>query len=365
MTSFNSKNILYTQQLKDKREAVEKKFATFDPPQLEIFPSPPEHYRLRAEFRVWHEGEDLYYIMFDPITKEKFRVDQFEPASVLINQLMPKLLAKIKHQPLLRYKLFQVDFLSSLSGEIVVSLLYHKAIDETWEQAAAQLKQELSQDFQINLIGRSRKKKICIDKDFVVESLALKHKTLHYKQVENSFTQPNGAVAIHMLEWAIDVTQHSKGDLLELYCGNGNFSIALADNFRRVLATEISKSSVACAQYNIAKNQTEQVQVIRLSAEEFTQALNKEREFKRLEGIDLESYDCNTILVDPPRAGLDEATLKMLQGYEHILYISCNPDTLEQNLQQLSISHRITRFALFDQFPYTHHTEIGVFLKKL
>ncbi len=39
---------------------------------------------------------------------------------------------------------------------------------------------------------------------------------------------------IQMLEWALDVTKGSKGDLLELYCGNGNFSLALARNFDRI-----------------------------------------------------------------------------------------------------------------------------------
>lgn len=52
-------------------------------------------------------------------------------------------------------------------------------------------------------------------------------------QVEGSFSQPNGRVCCKMLEWAQKVTSGStSGDLLELYCGNGNFTIALAENFR-------------------------------------------------------------------------------------------------------------------------------------
>ncbi|VEI47353.1 tRNA (uracil-5-)-methyltransferase [Actinobacillus equuli] len=66
--------------------------------------------------------------------------------------------------------------------------------------------------------------------------------------------------------------------------------------------------------------------------------------------------------VDPPRAGLDQDTLNMVQAYERILYISCNPHTLADNLQQLTQTHRIERAALFDQFPYTHHVESGVWL---
>jgi tRNA (uracil-5-)-methyltransferase len=170
---------------------------------------------------------------------------------------------------------------------------------------------------------------------------------------------------VQMLEWALDVTQGSQGDLLELYCGNGNFSLALARNFERVLATEIAKPSVAAAQYNIAANHINNVQIIRMAAEDFTQAINGAREFNRLKGINLAGYNCETIFVDPPRSGLDEDTLKLVQGYRRILYISCNPETLCANLAMLQTTHKISRLALFDQFPYTHHMECGVLLERL
>ncbi len=70
------------------------------------------------------------------------------------------------------------------------------------------------------------------------------------------------------------------------------------------------------------------------------------------------------MLVDPPRAGLDEASCRQLSGYARIVYISCNPDTLEDNLALLTETHRITRLALFDQFPWTHHCECGVLLER-
>ena len=99
-----------------------------------------------------------------------------------------------------------------------------------------------------------------------------------------------------------------------------------------------------------------------MSAEEFTQAMNGVREFNRLKGIDLKAYQCNTIFVDPPRAGLDPDTVKLVQNYDRILYISCNPHTLCENLQTLSQTHCIEKAALFDQFPYTDHMESGVWL---
>ncbi|MBD1576460.1 tRNA (uridine(54)-C5)-methyltransferase TrmA [Vibrio sp. S11_S32] len=367
MATVNSSADRYAQQLTGKLQRLDEMFGEFTTPDIEVFESPEQHYRMRAEFRVWHEGEDMYYVMFNQETREKYRVDQFPTASRLINDLMPLLLEAMKPNHSLRHKLFQVDFLSTLSGEILVSLLYHRQLDEKWKQQAQALKQRLNDEgFKLDLIGRARKMKIVMDREYVIEKLQVNGKPYIYQQVENSFTQPNGIVAQKMLEWAVDCTQDSQGDLLELYCGNGNFSLALAQNFERVLATELAKPSVDSAQYNIKANNIDNVQIIRMSAEDFTDAMEGKREFRRLKdnGIDLTSYNCNTIFVDPPRSGMDEGTCKMVQGYERIMYISCNPETLKDNLNILSQTHNITRFALFDQFPFTHHMEVGVFLER-
>jgi tRNA (uracil-5-)-methyltransferase len=203
--------------------------------------------------------------------------------------------------------------------------------------------------------------------DYVVEELKVFDRTYQYKQIESSFTQPNAQVCQKMLEWACNAAKQSDKDLLELYCGNGNFTLPLSTKFNRVLATELAKSSVYAAQWNIEQNQIDNIQVARLSAEEFTEAYNGEREFRRLQEaeIDITSYDFDTVFVDPPRAGIDDETLKLLQRFERIIYISCNPDTLQDNLKTLSSTHKVTKFALFDQFPYTHHVESGVLLEKI
>ncbi|MBT0727726.1 tRNA (uridine(54)-C5)-methyltransferase TrmA [Rosenbergiella australiborealis] len=353
----------YDSQLTEKQQHLSQLLSPYQHPEIEVFRSPVSHYRMRAEFRLWHEGDELYHIMFDQQTKSRIRVDQFPAASELINQLMPIMIEAIKQDPVLRHKIFQIDYLTTLSGEALVTLLYHRPLHDDWVAAASQLRDKLRQSgFTLDIIGRATKTKIVLDKDYIEETLNVHGETLIYRQVENSFTQPNAAINISMLEWAQKITQDSTGDLLELYCGNGNFSIALAKNFEHVLATEIAKPSVESAQYNIAANQVKNVQIIRMSAEEFTQAMQGVRKFNRLKGIDLQSYNCETIFVDPPRSGLDEQTLKMVQQYPRILYISCNPETLCENLSVLTETHTISRVALFDQFPYTHHMESGVLL---
>src|SRR5690606_38563802 len=128
---------------------------------------------------------------------------------------------------------------------------------------------------------------------------------LRYQQVEGSFTQPNGEVNRRMLSWAKAISQQLAGDLLELYCGNGNFSIALASCFSQVVATEISRTSIKSAQYNIALNNVTNLQVLQMPAEDVSAALQHGSKLKQL---DLADMQLDTVLVAPPRAGLDNGT---------------------------------------------------------
>jgi tRNA (uracil-5-)-methyltransferase len=352
----------YQTLLADKVTAMQSLFQPFGVTSAEVFASRPEHYRLRAEFRIWHEGDDLFHIMFDPATKQKQRIDYFPIACKTIADFMPVLLEAIKKRPLLKNRLYQIDYLASLSGELLVSLIYKKPIPAEWQAEAAALKAELAATQQVDFIGRARKQKILLDKDYLIEQLQVGSRTLRYQQIENSFTQPNGEVNQHMLGWACDIASQLQGDLLELYCGNGNFSLALAPYFQQVVATEIARSSIRCAQHNIALNQIDNVQVLQMSAEDVSAAL---AEGSKLKDIELAGLTLNTILVDPPRAGLDPATEQLVSRFDDILYISCNPETLAANLTTLCKTHQVQRFALFDQFPYTHHIECGVWLKKI
>lgn len=357
----------YEALLAHKSKQVKESFSHLPMPQLEIFDSPRLHYRMRAEFRIWHDGEDLYHIMFDQESKEKYRVDEFPQASQLINLAMSSLIPMLKSNSVLRNKLFQVDYLSTLSGELIISLLYHKPLDEQWAKEAELLSQSIIPSQKVNIIGRARKQKYVIGHDFVHEELQIGDKPYIFKHIENSFTQPNAAVNRKMIEWSIEASGATarKSDLLELYCGLGNFTIPLSVNFRQVFATEISKSSVSAANDNIRANDVHNTSVVRMSSEEFTQALKGERTFRRLKDLDLSLYNFETIFVDPPRSGLDDETLNMVKSYNNIIYISCNPKTLLDNLNTLCKTHRVTRFALFDQFPYTHHAECGVYLDKI
>ncbi|KAK9808362.1 hypothetical protein WJX73_006750 [Symbiochloris irregularis] len=459
----------YQAQLEAKEERVRKLFSDFELPQISSFASPTQHYRMRAEFSVWHQGEDCYYVMFDkaaaaaataraeaeePLAPEsddpaglahahqphvngkapelpaaggasppaaateadqngagsaeqggkpssgsqeltksqrrkakkrkapapegtskrplqRVRVDDFPVGSVLMNELMTAVMAFVKQHTTLRSKLFQVNLHTTLNGQALVSLLYHRKLDDAWKEDAVKLRQNLVNScpslkgLEPGLMGRSRGEKILMGEDFVTEKLTVEDgRSFTYRQPEGGFAQPNAVMCQHMLSWALDATSGLEDDLLELYCGNGNFTIPLASNFRKVVATELAKVSVAAAVANLEANAVSNVHMGRLSSEEFVQAWRGERVFARLQGLDLSEFKLRTLLVDPPRAGLDAVTVQLLAEFDNIVYVSCNPTTLHENLQRIRDTHEIKRFALFDQFPYTEHIECGVLLQR-
>jgi tRNA (uracil-5-)-methyltransferase len=351
--------ISYEQQLAEKTARISTLLAPFYISKPDVFSSPPTHYRMRAEFKFWRADGDCFYAMTGP-DNTIIRVDQFPVACQRINTLMTALLIELKQHSVLNKKLFQVEFLATTTDDAVITLIYHRPLDDIWMTQATALQAKLA----CSIIGRSRGKKTVLGHDYVTEQFMVGDELFSQRQPETAFSQPNATVNQHMLNWAVECCRGIGGDLLELYCGNGNFTLPLSRHFEKVLATEVSKASVNALQHNVEANYCHNIALARLSSEELTQALNNVRPFRRLSHLNVADYHFSTVLVDPPRAGLDAETLALIQGFDHIVYISCNPDTLVSNLACLNSSHRVQKLALFDQFPYTHHIESGVFLTR-
>jgi len=85
--SFNPAD--YDQELAAKRQRLIDLLAPFQAPEPQVFSSPKEHFRLRAEFRLWYQDGQAHYAMFEPGEKYKaVLIDQLPIASRRINELM-------------------------------------------------------------------------------------------------------------------------------------------------------------------------------------------------------------------------------------------------------------------------------------
>jgi len=346
----------YSTQLEMKAHKLKEMFSEFDMPPLEIIYDKDAHFRARAEFRVWHEGDRSYYAMRK--RKEDGRgvipIEECKIVDIAIYNVMDKLLREIEKNEYLRFKLYEIDFLSNSEGELIVTLIYHKKVDETIGEDIKKLKEKFEN---IDFIVRKKGRKYVYDKNYLIEKLDINDKTYKYKIIENTFSQPNREINKKMIAWAMKNAGDLRGDLVELYCGNGNFTIPLSEKFRKVIATEINKESIEAAVYNAEINNRENITFLAMSAAEFS-GLKKEKSPL------LNSYDLKNVLIDPPRSGLDDKSREFVNGFDNIIYISCNPQTLQRDLKTLAKNRKIKAFAFFDQFPYTEHMECGVVLEK-
>jgi tRNA (uracil-5-)-methyltransferase len=350
----------YEGQFNEKFSKISQNFSKIYSGEIEIFKSPESHYRSRAEFRIWHNKNGLNYAMRGVEKRDVVLVENCPMVIKSIDEVMQPLLKTLNSFEEFSKKLFSIEFLSSRSGELVITLIYHKKLSAEWKELANEHLSKFG-----NIIGRSRKEKIELGLNFVNENLRVSGRNFSFKNLENSFSQPNPNVNEKMVSWIVENSKsEEERDLIELYCGSGNFTIPLSENFKKVLATEVSKSGIATAKENMERNGVSNIQFARISSEEFVQAIDKVREFNRLKEVDLESFSLNSIFVDPPRAGLDSETIKLVSRFENILYISCNPETLKRDLELLSETHRVGKMAVFDQFPYTHHLEMGAVLNQ-
>ena len=329
--------------------------------EFECFASPLTCYRMRAEFSFFRDEQGLHYAMFDTQSKHKIIIGEFTLAQQSIQKAMKALLSELNSNPTLTHKLFGAEFMAT-KEDLSITLLYHTDINALKNEL-----ENLQKRLKFHLIVRSKGKKLVFGGENLRQNLQIQQQNFVYELNNDCFVQPNTAINEKMIEWVIErISTQERADLCELYCGYGNFTLPLSRLFRRVLATEISKTNIKFALLNANLNNCANVRFVRLSSEELVQALNGVREFYRLKelAIDLKTYDFSHLFLDPPRAGLDERVREFASEFKHIIYISCNPQSLKRDLDELTKTHKIQHFALFDQFANTPHLECGVILKK-
>ncbi len=332
---------------------------------FEVFKSEQSHFRARAELGIYHDNREIFYTMRGE--KERFvKIVNCQNLLPNIQKTLPVLLAILNSKDFNAFKerLFSLEILANQNNALLLTLIYHRKLEESWIQEAKklQLKLEKFLGFHFEIVGRSRGVKLVLEKDYLMQTLEILGKQFCYRYNEGAFSQPNATINQQMITWVLEHLKEG-GDLLEMYCGCGNFTIPLSFCFGKVLATEVSKTSINALKFACETNQIPNIYSVRLSGAECIEALNGKREFNRLKHIDLNTFNFKSVFVDPPRCGLGLEVCAFLKRFKQIVYISCNPVTLAQDLDILKQTHKIKHAAFFDQFAHTKHLECGVILE--
>lgn len=169
----------------------------------------------------------------------------------------------------------------------------------------------------------------------------------------SDFVQVNFEINVQMVDRALQLLELSKNDtVLDLFCGLGNFTLAIARAAKHVVGVEGSYTMVNRGYENAKLNTLENVEFhaadLTKDIHHFTWAKN--------------SYD--KILLDPPRSGAFEILDNFkLWKPKKIVYISCNPATLARDAAKLlNLGYTLDTAGIMDMFPHTSHVEsIAVF----
>ena len=312
--------------------------------------SPSYGYRSRCEFGY----KNNFYTIYSP-SGEIVYLNTFAIARPFIQALMPKLLNQINKSNVLKTKLFQINFRSNRKNRVLVSLIYHKLLDDKIKGLADKIANIL--DISINL--RSKNNLYSTHCDLLEDDIENLETILY--QTDQSFYQPNYFHMPEMVTKAMSFIKDPK-DLLELYCGSGTFSLPMRKLFNKIFATENNRQSIRCLNKSIDEQNIKNIFHARLSAEEVSE-LFAGRVFKRMNGINISDFNFSHVLVDPPRAGLDKDVISLISKFKNIIYISCNYETYERDVKNLK-GFTIKNIEIFDQFPNTKHLEIVSLLSR-
>lgn len=174
-----------------------------------------------------------------------------------------------------------------------------------------------------------------------------------------SFYQVNPVQTEILYRKAIEFADlHGTEKVLDAYCGTGTIGLIAAEYAGEVTGVELNPEAVRNAVSNAKRNQRKNIRFVQGDAGEYMQKMAAQRE------------TMDVVLMDPPRAGSDEAFLSSLVTLapEKVVYISCNPVTLARDLKYLGKhGYRAKRAVSVDMFPWTaeEHVETVVLLSRI
>ena len=171
-----------------------------------------------------------------------------------------------------------------------------------------------------------------------------------------AFYQINPPQAERLYELAVDYAlPEPGGTVLDLYCGAGTISLALARRAGQVIGAEIVPEAVENARRNAARNGIGNAEFICADAGDAARLLSER-------GIRPDA-----IVVDPPRKGMSEEALRQVAKMQpkRIAYVSCDPATLARDVKRFGeLGYPVVKAQAVDLFPRTAHVETVVLLRK-
>lgn len=322
-------HLTYDEQLKFKVNLVKNifsKYTSYNLSNLEIIKTKLYNYRNKVTFHI--EGDRLGY---------------YEEAS---------------------HKLIDIGKCKLLDEDILILSSYLRSFIKINKGLTKAVIKEFGNKLMLVLYGN-------VDKDIVRDFFSLHVSSLYYNnellvgtdkleimvlgkkfrvRMDSFFQVNNKGVGLIYSEVISLVKKIKPNTIYDLYCGTGTISLLVSDYAKKVVGIEIVKSALLDAKENATVNNINNVKFLNGDVSKIIKKVNN---------------NIDTIIVDPPRSGLDKTTKEQLLILkpDHIIYVSCNPMTLSRDINFLDAFYKLDYIKLVDEFPNTYHVECVCLLK--
>lgn len=329
----------------------------------EILPSPKiDHYRNRMDFVIDFQGKvglrekGKWWRVIDnhPCFLGDEQIEQlfYTVREWSINAGLSYFDRKA-HTGFLRYAVIR----ATTKGESMITIVTSAPLDETEKQMAQQAFAQLqnlahpttliwSVNHTVSDISFGDDLRVISGQGFIEENI----NGFTYRITPNAFFQTNS----HGASLLLSTVQEFAGDLshktlLDLYCGSGFFSIALAKGTKRTIGVELNADAIKDAKVNAEINGVE-VEYYDAKTEEY----------------DWMNIHADTVILDPPRSGMHDSALQdVIKALpKTIIYISCNYKNFAREMVLLQEFYTITQMKAIDMFPHTPHVELVAKLER-
>jgi 23S rRNA (uracil1939-C5)-methyltransferase len=360
----------YEAELKEKQKTVEKLINKFCKVEPIIGMKDPNYYRNKVHVVFDHDRKG------NPISgvyeEGTHRVIPVE-SCLIHNQKADAIIASIRGMlksfkiktydedtgyGLLRHVLIRTGF---ASGEIMVVLVLASPILPSKNNFVKALRKEHPEitTVVVNVNDKKTsmvlgdKEQVIYGKGFIEDKLCDKV----FRISPKSFYQVNPAQTEVLYGKAIEMAGLTGNEtVIDAYCGIGTIGLIASDHVQKVIGVELNKDAVRDANINAKRNEAANIEFYNNDAGDFMSQMAAQKET-----VDL-------VFMDPPRTGSNEKFMDALVTLKpkKVVYISCNPVTLERDLQYLTKKgYKAEKAIPVDMFPWTQHVETVVLMSKV
>lgn len=137
------------------------------------------------------------------------------------------------------------------------------------------------------------------------------------------------------------ISNYNNLNVLDLFCGTGTIGIYISDLCKSIKGIEINSNAIKDANVNKKINDVKNIEFICDNV------------------FNVKKLECDLVIVDPPRSGLNKDIINLFikNKIKNIIYVSCNPITFARDINLLKVNYDILDIKMVDMFPNTYHVE--------